>query len=412
MDVHAWFDNIFIGTNTIKDHNERLLWVYTHLKEEKLFISQKKFDPYTPILDILGCKVDSHGVHAHDDKLVKLRNWQTPMDHMEVLHFLGMIEYLARFLPNIGAYTGPLQNICTNNMPFWWSPLHQKCFEQIKLIACKTPVLKPILWEVRENISETEKIKYKVWVITDTCPVGIGAVLVQGEDWKTSHPVAFMSKKFTPAQHVYFGYELEALGILEALTKWLDELMGGHCFTVVTDHKALIYFKQKQHTTGHHIRWQNFFHGFNCDVLYIEGNKNKVTDALLHYYESSTNEDIHYNGYVTADILLDKNGEDLLMKHAVEEHKLLLLHQISHEVCLTASKVVNVIDDHQQSADALDPPGKGIGRSELMLTELLTLDHPLTDEQTFISTVKSAYSTNTDWCNILQEPSRFPLFVS
>ncbi len=173
---------------------------------------------------------------------------------MEVLHFLGMIEYLTQFLPNISAYTSPLQNICTNNMPFWWSLLHQKCFEQIKLIACKTLVLKPILWEISENILETERMKYKVWVITDACPAGIGTVLAQGEDWKNSCPAAFMSKKFTPTQCTYFRYKLEALGVLEALTKWLDELTGSHCFTVVTDHKALIYFKQKQHTTGHHIR--------------------------------------------------------------------------------------------------------------------------------------------------------------
>ncbi len=132
----------------------------------------------------------------------------------------------------------------------------------------------------------------------------------------------------------------------------------------------------------------------------------------MHYYKSSTNKDIHYDDYVTTNILLDKNSEDLPLKYSVEAHELLLLHQISHEVHLTANNVVDIIEDHQESANTLDPPGKCIGRSELMLTELLTLDHPLIDEQTFISTVKSAYSTNTDWHNILQEPLRFLLFAT
>ena len=118
-------------------------------------------------------------------------------------------------------------------------------------------------------------------------------------------------KKFTPTQRSYFGYELEALGILEALTKWLDELTGNHKFTVVTDHKALIYFKQKVHNTGHHIRWQNFFHGFNCEIVYIEGHKNNVADALSRYYESSNDDDLHYDEYVLVDIHIDKNGDDL-----------------------------------------------------------------------------------------------------
>ena len=32
MDVHAWFDDIFTGTNTVSEHNECLLWVYTCLE--------------------------------------------------------------------------------------------------------------------------------------------------------------------------------------------------------------------------------------------------------------------------------------------------------------------------------------------------------------------------------------------
>jgi hypothetical protein len=62
-----------------------------------------------------------------------------------------------------------------------------------------------------------------------------------------------MSKKVTSTQHSYFAYELEALGVLEALSKWMDELTGGRHFTVVTDHKALTYFKEKYHTSGRHI---------------------------------------------------------------------------------------------------------------------------------------------------------------
>ncbi len=145
----------------------------------------------------------------------------------------------------------------------------------------------------------------------DTRPAGIGAVLAQGETWMASCPATFMSKKFMHTQRSYFGYELEALGVLEALYKWLNELMGNHKFTVVTDHKVLIYFKQKAHNTGCHIRWQIFFHRFNCEILYIEGHKNKVADALSRYYESLNEDDIHYDEYVSVDICIDKNGEDL-----------------------------------------------------------------------------------------------------
>ena len=66
----------------------------------------------TPVLNILGCKVDMHGVHANSDKMAKVRDWHVPSDHREVLHFLGLVEYLTCFMPNISAYTGLLQTIC------------------------------------------------------------------------------------------------------------------------------------------------------------------------------------------------------------------------------------------------------------------------------------------------------------
>src|SRR5260370_39910946 len=52
MDIHIWFNGIFIGMDMIQEHNQCLLWVYECLKEEKLYISHKKFDPYIQVLDI------------------------------------------------------------------------------------------------------------------------------------------------------------------------------------------------------------------------------------------------------------------------------------------------------------------------------------------------------------------------
>src|SRR5260370_626494 len=174
-------------------------------------------------------------------------------------------------MPNVSPFSGLLQTIFSNHLPFRWTPLHQKCFYEIKTIACKTPILTPIIWDIPPDTTEEDKAKFHIWVVTDACPARMGAVLAQGESWQTAHPAAFMSKKFTSTQCTYFTYELEALGMLEALTKWLDELTGGCTFTVVTDHKVLTYFKEKNHTAGCHIRWCNFFYGFNCKIIYIEG---------------------------------------------------------------------------------------------------------------------------------------------
>ncbi len=149
--MHVWFNDIFIGMNTIQEHNECLLWVYEHLKEEKLYISCKKFDPYAAVLNILGCRIDSNGIHADTDKLEKIRSWHVLNDHLEVLHFLGLIKYLSRFLPNIGAYTGPLQNICMNHMPFYVHYFAVKTIEKV-LPSYVVPSIVDFLFKVDQSL--------------------------------------------------------------------------------------------------------------------------------------------------------------------------------------------------------------------------------------------------------------------
>ena len=74
-----------------------------------------------------------------------------------------------------------------------WTPLLEKCFESIKTLACKAPILKPIDYDNPDPI----------WVITDGSKAGVGAVYGQGPNWKTCRPAGFMSKKFSKAQQHY-----------------------------------------------------------------------------------------------------------------------------------------------------------------------------------------------------------------
>ncbi len=239
----------------------------------------------------------------------------------------------------------------------------------------------------------------------------MGTVLTQGKNWQTTHPAAFMSKKFTLTQHAYFTYELEALGVLEALMKWLNELMGGHTFTVVTNHKALTYFKEKNHTAGCHIRWHNFFYGFNCKIIYIEGHKNKVADTLSCYYSSSSDKDLHYDDFVSADIRIDKLGEDLPLSHAEEAWEMLFLNELHLVGVRIAAGSLNIERDLQ--ANQLDPPDNHIGRRELSLTDLVTPKENLWDlieTKDFLDKIQEGYSKHSAWKNILENPTLFPTF--
>lgn len=131
-------------------------------------------------------------------------------------------------MPDIAAYTSPIEVICRNGQPFIWRPLHQVCLENIKVLARKTPILHPVDTRINEPI----------WVVSDASTFRVGAVYGQGKDWRTCRPAGFMSKKFTSAQQSYCTFEHEALAVIEALMKWEDKLIGRKII-IAMDHEAL-----------------------------------------------------------------------------------------------------------------------------------------------------------------------------
>ncbi|KAJ3474829.1 hypothetical protein NLI96_g12232 [Meripilus lineatus] len=220
--IHVYLDDIFVFSDSVEEHEEHLNMVFAILRKAELYLKKEKCDLYSDRMDCLGHIIDDQGLHADGDKMHRVRNWRTPRNTKDVQRFLGLVQYIAHFMPDVSAFTGPLHSIEQNGHLFEWRPLHQKCFESIKALACKTPILRPI----------DPKSDETVWVICDASNSGVGAVYGQGPDWQTCRPAGFMSKKLTNAQHSYRVFEFELIAILEALLKWALQVPLGALQTV------------------------------------------------------------------------------------------------------------------------------------------------------------------------------------
>lgn len=300
--VHAYLDDVFVYSDSIDDHEKHLELIFKAIREAEFYLKEEKCELYAESVECLGHIIDKKGLHADSDKMSKIRNWRVPNNYNEVQKFLGLIQYLAHFLPDISSYTGPLSGMCANGRPFAWRPIHQKCFEMIKHICCSTPILKPI------DPSKDEPI----WVICDASITGVGAMYGQGPTWQTCRPAGFMSRKFTSAQQSYIVSEQENLAILEALLKWEDKLIGRR-INIVTDHGSLVHLKTKPRLSNRQIRWMEFMSRFDFNIQYVEGKLNKVADALSRYHEHDSweKEDLPPEEYVNADARLDPDHEDI-----------------------------------------------------------------------------------------------------
>jgi hypothetical protein len=116
----------------------------------------------------------------------------------------------------------------------------------------------------------------------------------------------------------YCTWEQELLGVLEALLRWEDKLMGLK-FTIVTDHQALTFFNETVTKSQRRMRWWEYLSRFSYKIMYLKGEDNKVADSLSRYFSSDVPDEYHgLASYVNADARLDPEADDLPIARRTE----------------------------------------------------------------------------------------------
>ncbi|KAE8238784.1 hypothetical protein A4X13_0g8380 [Tilletia indica] len=296
--VHVYLDDTFVFSNTIEEHEQHLGLIFDILREAKLYLSKDKMDLYSVSMICLGHVIDDKGLHADEDKLSKIIAWKEMKTVKEVQRFLGLVQYLAQFFPNLSTMTGPISKLTHKGQPFEWGPLQVDCLARLQRAAAKAPILKPI---------DPAHNKDPIFVVTDASTSGVGALYGQGISWQTMRPAGFHSRKFNSAQMNYRTHEQELLAVLEALMKWEDQLLGRE-FVIITDHRSLEYLQTQRTLSGRQIRWLEYLSKFTYKIRYVSGETNVVADYLSRFWEDPA-VPTQAHDFVDADARLDQDSD-------------------------------------------------------------------------------------------------------
>ena len=126
----------------------------------------------------------------------------------------------------------------------------------------------------------------EVVVETDVSDYVSAGVLFQYDDEGTLHPVAFYSKKHSPAECNYEIYDKELLAIVRVFEEWRPHLEGSsHPVQVLSNHKNLEYFMSTKLLNRRQARWSEFLSRFNFKILYRPGKQGAKPDALTRRSE-------------------------------------------------------------------------------------------------------------------------------
>ncbi|GAA5994209.1 hypothetical protein JCM11641_002880 [Rhodosporidiobolus odoratus] len=273
---HAFVDDILIWASSLEEHEKNLREVLSALRRASLYCSPKKTDLVTIDTEFLGHRISRHGIAADPNKIERVVNWTTPTTVKQLRGFLGLVQYMRKFIVGLAQHTAlltPLTQKALGDITGLWGEKEQRAFEEIRRVVTSLPVLRPV-----DHSEGAEPI----WIMTDASNVGVGAVLLQGADWKTAHPCSYYSRQYIPAERNYPTHEQEILAIVAALKAWRIELLGEK-LTVLTDHDTLRHFRTQPDLSKRQARWSETLADYDFETIYVPGERNTVADGLSRF---------------------------------------------------------------------------------------------------------------------------------
>ena len=106
-------------------------------------------------------------------------------------HFLGMVNQMGKFSPNLAESTQPLRELLIKTNQWVWGEPQQRAFTRIKEALTSSPVLALFDPNLDTIIS------------ADASSFGLGAVMMQRQPTGDLKPVAYISRSTTSTEQKY-----------------------------------------------------------------------------------------------------------------------------------------------------------------------------------------------------------------
>ncbi|KAH0603597.1 uncharacterized protein H6S33_007256, partial [Morchella sextelata] len=230
----AYLDDILIYSDTFEKHQIHVEKVLEALQRNGVLLKPEKCEFHTQSTTYLGLIIEPNGTKMDPRKVETVKNWTVPKTVKDVQAFLGP-NRLQR--PERSLHHGS----------------HSTHFDPEKEITMET--------DASDYVS--------------------AGVLSQYDDNGTLRPVAYFSKKHSPAECNYEIYDKELLAIIRSFEEWRPELEGAaDPIAVISDHKNLEYFMSTKQLNRRQAWWAEYLSRFNFVIKYRPGKQGGKPDAL------------------------------------------------------------------------------------------------------------------------------------
>jgi hypothetical protein len=192
-----------------QDHDKNLIALLDKCSKLGLRLSLKKIQFKSKSVTFMGHKLTDKGIAPNPLKVTAMKEMPRPTDKAGVQQFLGMCQYLSKFVPNLSETVLPLRELTKQDMEFIWSRTQENAFQRAKDLISNDTVLR--YYDVSKPVT----------LQVDASEEAIGGALLQD-----GQPVCFTSHSLDSTEKNYAQIEKECLAIVTCMNKWHQYLFG------------------------------------------------------------------------------------------------------------------------------------------------------------------------------------------
>jgi transposase InsO family protein len=297
--VLIYLDDVLVYGKSQEEHDKRLERVLKRIEEHGLSLNSSKCKFGLEKVSYLGHLIDKETIQPDPERTRPITECPRPQNLKQLERFLGMANYFRNYINNYAMITLPLYQMKrTEDMN--WTEDRIQSFNNVKN-KIKDAVL--IIPESSEELT----------LRTDASNTCIAAYL---ED-SFGRPVAFASRILSTTEQRYDIVEKEALAIFWSIVMKFRWFLLGRKFSVITDHKPLVYLLSTTKVSPKILRWRLQLQEFNFSIEHCSGSRNIVADTLsrvCYAEEDMDEEDIATQNdsiFISEDVLKRKQMEDI-----------------------------------------------------------------------------------------------------
>ncbi|KAE8745556.1 hypothetical protein FOCC_FOCC007745 [Frankliniella occidentalis] len=268
--VHSalcYFDDVICATTSIKEHLESLREIFVKLRLSNLTIRIDKCSFLPPKMELLGFEIEDGKITPSQEKIKAVRDFPRPKDRRQLKGFLGLASWMRKYIPNFASYARPLNRLTRPSVPFIWSPIAEKCFQELKTKLTSEPI-----------VLHLPDLSQPFTLVTDCSGFCQGALLEQNLNGE-KRIIGYASKQLTPAEAKRSATERELGCVVWALKTWRLYLLGARGTRVVVDHKPILDLKAGDDHSALLTRMLAKIMPYSVTFEYLPG-KSMPSDAL------------------------------------------------------------------------------------------------------------------------------------